>query len=57
MKKFTLLFLTVILALTMFSLPAAAGTYGDLTYSISGGEVAITDCNTGASGAMNIPTA
>lgn len=49
MKKFTLLFLTVIFALTMFSLPTAAGTYGDLTYEIENGEITISDCDKDAS--------
>lgn len=50
--------LTCVLALTLlFSLPttAEAATYGDLTYSVSNGEVTITDCSESATGDLIIP--
>ncbi len=44
MKKFALLFFAS-LFVCVFMLTANAGTYGDLTYSISNGEVTITGCS------------
>ena len=55
MKKIGLLFFTVVLSLVMFSLPAFAGTFDDLTYSSSHGEVEITGCSQGVSGTLSIP--
>lgn len=47
------------LCLLLALLPAAvtAETYEDLTYSVSGGKVTITDCNTAVAGAVTIPDA
>lgn len=46
-----------VLCLLFAFLPAAinAETYGDLTYSVSGGKVTITDCNDAYAGAVTIP--
>lgn len=59
MKKLLAMGLTLITVLTMltlFALPINAGTYGDLTYEISGGTVVITDCDMYASGTLTIPS-
>ena len=34
---------------------ASAATYGELTYTVSGGKVTITGCNSSASGTLIIP--
>lgn len=46
-----------VLCLLLAFVPAAvtAETYQDLTYSVSGGKVTITDCNTSVAGAVTIP--
>ncbi len=46
-KKFLLLFTAVIIIISGFCMiSVSAATYGDLTYSVSGGKVTITDCDT-----------
>lgn len=60
MKKYVSILLSVLLLLTMLPLgmvSVSAETYGNLTYTVSNGEVTITDCNTSASGALTIPSA
>ncbi len=47
--------LVVLLFGSLIPLPANAASIGDLTYSITNGNVTITDCNTSASGEMIIP--
>ena len=48
--------LTGFLALFLFAvLPLSAADLSDLTYSTTGGEVTITDCDTSASGTLVIP--
>ncbi|MBR4893255.1 MAG: leucine-rich repeat domain-containing protein, partial [Clostridia bacterium] len=42
--------------LAALPIAASAATYGDLTYSVSNGEVTITDCNQSASGSIEIPS-
>ena len=60
MKKriFRLLLIIGMLSGLLAALPiaASAATYGDLTYSVSNGEVTITDCNQSASGSIEIPS-
>ena len=58
MKKLLTLLLVTLLAVTaltcLMGITASAETYGDLTYSVSNGEVTITDCKTNASGSLTI---
>ena len=54
-KKLFFSFLFICLTILAFgAISASAATYGDLTYSVSNGEVTITDCNTTAT-EVNIP--
>ena len=55
MKKIGLLLCLCLVATLLFAVTVSAATYGDLTYSVSNGEVTITKCNRSASGAMVIP--
>ena len=58
MKKLLSFILALAIAfscLSMVTFTVSAKTYGDLTYTISNGRVTITDCNTSASGALEIP--
>jgi hypothetical protein len=48
-------FIWLVLVLSVLSCSVRAGTLGDLTYSISDGQVWITDCNTSAAGELAIP--
>ncbi len=49
-KKFLVAFIVACtLVMAMGIINASAGTYGDLTYTVSNGEVTITDCKTSAS--------
>jgi hypothetical protein len=45
----------LVLVLSVLSSSVRAGTLGDLTYSISDGQVMITDCNEAAQGELVIP--
>ncbi len=61
MKKITSLFLALIMVVSIlpagiFSLPAKAAESGYYTYTISGGEATITDCDTSISGDVTIPS-
>ena len=56
MKKSLLFLLICITAVIFLSVTTSAATYGDLTYTVSGGEVTITDCSTSASGSLTIPS-
>ena len=59
MKKLLAILLSVLMLTVCLPLGAvnvAAATYGKLTYTVSGGEVTITDCDTSASGALTIPS-
>ena len=47
--------LFALLAVILFTVCISAEMYGDLTYTVSNGEVTITDCNETASGALIIP--
>ena len=47
-KLIALLVITCICVLSFGAVPVLAAIYGDLTYSVSDGEVTITDCNTSA---------
>lgn len=58
MKRITALILSLCLMTTMMTalpITASADTYGDYTYTISDGEVIITDFDTSVSGAITIP--
>ena len=48
-------FIWLVLVLSVLSSNVRAGTLGDLTYSISDGQVMITDCNEAAAGELVIP--
>lgn len=59
MKKLLSILVSLMLLLAMLPLGAvsvSAGTYGDLTYTISSGEVTITACSWRASGSLTIPS-
>lgn len=59
MKNIKKLFLlTAVLAVIVcaFSLAVGAATYGVLTYTVTNGEVTITDCSTSAAGELVIPS-
>ena len=47
--------LVAFLPVGVLHFPVAAETYGDLTYSVSGGKVTITDCADSATGELVIP--
>ena len=58
MKKllsFVLALAIAISCLSMVTFTVSAETYGDLTYTISNGEVTITACDTSASGELEVP--
>ena len=56
LKKFLFSMMLVFLAcIALSSVEANAATYGDLTYTVSNGEVTITDCNTSAT-SVTIPS-
>jgi hypothetical protein len=48
-------FIWLVLVLSVLSCSVRAGTLGDLTYSISDGQVTITDCNEVTTGELVIP--
>ncbi len=55
-KKFlTAFIIACTFIMSMGIINASAGTYGDLTYTVSNGEVAITDCKTSAT-SVDIPS-
>ena len=54
MKK-TLIFIWT-LFISLAAIPLHAADVSDLTYDASGDTVTITDCDTGASGALTIPS-
>ena len=59
MKKLLAILLSVLLltaCLPLGAVSVSAETYGVLTYTVSGGEVTITDCSSYASGALTIPS-
>ena len=56
MKKTMLVLFMAILFVFAMAAPISAGTYGDLTYEITYGEVTITDCSGSATGEMIIPS-
>ena len=55
MMKPLMHFTWLVLVLSVLSSSVRAGTLGDLTYSISDGQVTITDCNEAAQGELVIP--
>ena len=55
LSKILSLILTVVMIISAVPMTAAAKTYGDLTYTISNGEVTITDCDESVFGEIIIP--
>ena len=55
LSKILSLILTVVMIIAAVPMTAAAKTYGDLTYTISNGEVTITDCDESVFGEIIIP--
>ena len=55
MKKLFLLTTSIIMMVCMLTICASALTYGNLTYTVSNGEVTITDCSTSVT-SVTIPS-
>lgn len=55
MKKVLSVFAVICLLIAIFPAAVTADTYEDLTYSVSGGKVTITACDTAAAGELVIP--
>ena len=59
MKRYLSILSAIVLLMACIpigSVSVSADTYGDLTYTISGGEVTITACSWRASGSLTIPS-
>ena len=55
MKRVVSILAAICLLMAFLPTVIAAETYGDLTYTVSGGKVTITDCADSAAGAIEIP--
>lgn len=55
MRKPAMHSIWLVLVLSVLSSSVRGGTVGDLTYSITDGQVVITDCDTSAEGELTIP--